>query len=265
MTSADSAWLAAIKHVCAFGCKITSREKLTLETLSHTEAVDMSQPVVTVKGRNLNYSFMARECHWILSGDDTLEGLGKHASKWEPYSDDGVKLFGAYGPRLMEQKLSAINALVLDPNTRQSVITFWRTRPPTTKNVPCTTSLQFLIRGMKIHCIATMRSSDLWMGWPYDVFTFSMITAMVGLELRERAPDAYQSLDLGHLYITAGSQHIYEEHIDKSMQSLDNPEFREFRDISLTDLDNPGHLMYIIWMCAQMPRGQVISIVPEVK
>ena len=52
-----------------------------------------------------------------------------------------------------------------------------------------------------------MRSSDAWMGWPYDIYNFSCITAFIALHL---------NVDIGRLYLTAGSQHLYDEHIDKA-------------------------------------------------
>jgi thymidylate synthase len=55
-----------------------------------------------------------------------------------------------------------------------------------------------------------MRSSDAWLGWPYDIFSFSMISAFLALRLRMRG----LKVDLGNVYLTAGSQHLYEKNYE---------------------------------------------------
>ena len=78
--------------------------------------------------------------------------------------------------------------------------------------LPCTISVQFVIRDGKLHCFDTMRSSDAWLGWPFDVFNFSMLAWMVLTLLRCRCnSDNHVSvgLELGSLHLTAGSQHLY--------------------------------------------------------
>jgi thymidylate synthase len=123
------------------------------------------------------------------------------------FSDDGRVLYGAYGPRIHEQLGYVLRVLANDPTSRQAVMTIWRNNPPASKDIPCTLSVQFLIRNNKLYCFDTMRSSDLWLGWPYDVFSFSMLSLYIVLLLREGRG---MKLKLGELWITAGSQHIYD-------------------------------------------------------
>ncbi len=67
-------------------------------------------------------------------------------------------------------------------------------------------SFKFLIRQDKLHIIANMRSNDLWLGWPYDNFNFSMLGAYVALLLY----DIYKiEVGLGITTINAGSRHLY--------------------------------------------------------
>ena len=102
------------------------------------------------------------------------------------------------------------------------MINIWRERPEDTKDVPCTVSLQFMIRNNRLHCFDTMRSSDIWLGSPYDVFNMSSRYILLYLKsIDEVAID--HDIELGNLYLTAGSLHLYEENVKKSFQIITEP------------------------------------------
>jgi thymidylate synthase len=63
----------------------------------------------------------------------------------------------------------------------------------------------FKIRDDKLHLSVFMRSSDVWLGLPYDIFAFSMVAYLMVVELRS----AYPKLAPGCLWITAASSHLY--------------------------------------------------------
>ena len=215
MLSADSAtsvWRTALRNVLGNGSNVSPRKKKTVELLQHTTIVDMTEPVVASPHRKLSYVYLAAEALWVLSGDDKVSAIAPYNARIAEFSDDGVRFFGAYGPRIVEQLPYVINKLDEDPHTRQAVLTTWRQNPPTTKDVPCTVALAFSLRHEKLNCHTFMRSSDLWLGWPYDVFTFSMVSAVVALRLNLlRRYRQLQPVGIGHLYLTAASSHLYEE------------------------------------------------------
>lgn len=216
--SATSTWLTLLSLLTKCGKTSSPRGMEVREVLALQTLVDMRYPVVRVPGRKLGWRFLAAEAWWILSGRDDVESIAPYSKGISDFSDDGVRFFGAYGPKVAGQIDGVVDKLLQDPDSRQAVISIWRENPPATRDVPCTLSLQFLIRDRKLHCVATMRSSDAWLGWVYDVFNFTMISAMVLLKLRARCFDlgtaelAYSTLaeDLGNLYLTMGSSHLYE-------------------------------------------------------
>jgi len=217
--TASSVWLSTLDRLDQNGKSFPPRNMLTIEELDVTTRVSMRYPVVGVYERKLSYRFMCAEALWMLEGSCLLEPLLPHAPSMAKYSDDGRTLQGAYGPKIVQQMQYCVDALVVDPNTRQAVIGIWRENPRISRDIPCTLSLQFLIRDNQIHCMASMRSSDIWLGWPYDVFSFSMVTTYLALMYRERTA---ASIDLGMLSIRAGSQHIYVEQSDKAMAIIKN-------------------------------------------
>lgn len=190
----------------------------SLELLAHRTVWPMERPVIISQGRGLGYAFMAAEAAWILSGDNRLSTILPYAAAMARFSDDGRTLTGAYGPPFVDQVPYVVDALASDRGSRQAFISIWRPRPFRSSDTPCTCSLQWLIRGDLLHCVATMRSSDAWTGVPYDVFNFSAMSAFVAIallgKLRHEASKAERRggiplLRLGNLYLTAGSQHLY--------------------------------------------------------
>jgi thymidylate synthase len=168
----------------------------TMEILSHQTEVDMSYPIVTLKARKLGYKFMCAEAWWILTGQNTVETIKPYSKEIERFSDDGVYYNGAYGPRIVDQLTYAVDCLAKDPSSRQAIIEIWRPNPRDSKDVPCTIAVQFLIRDNHLYCIDTMRSSDLWLGWPYDIFNFTMLSARI-LELLAKRSVEFKKTRLG--------------------------------------------------------------------
>lgn len=213
-------WLDALRSAIEHGRPVRPRGQPTLELPQHTTAVNMRFPVLTVAARKLSYKFMAAEAYWILTGDNRVSSIAPYNKHIADFSDDGIRFFGAYGPRIIDQLPYVTAKLVEDPSTREAGLTIWRPSPPPTKDVPCTVAIFFELRqsdpgsvgnaGTSLNCHVFMRSSDLWLGWPYDVFNFSMLSNLVCCELRGRLPfDAWP----GTLYLTAASMHLYERNM----------------------------------------------------
>lgn len=134
------------------------------------------------------------------------------------FSDDGVRFDGAYGPKVVDQLRYVIDSFRKDIYTRQAIIDIWRPNPRDSSDIPCTLSLQFLIRDGHLNTIATMRSSDIWLGWPYDVFNFTMITSYIALELMKDLG----IVPLGYLYVRPGSLHLYESNWEEVQEILND-------------------------------------------
>lgn len=214
---ASAAWLNTLAKIVAEGRDAAPRGKLTRELPHHTVEVYMADPLVLCPERNLSVRFACAEALWILAGDTRVEPLAAYAPRMREFSDDGVTLAGAYGPGVVAQLGYVVSKLLEDRDTRQAVLTLWKPNPPPSKDIPCTLALTFAIRAGRLHCHAFMRSSDAWLGLPYDVFSFSMVAAHVACEFNARVepgprsvPDLDPRVELGRLYLTAASSHLYE-------------------------------------------------------
>lgn len=237
--TANLAWLKNLVTVRDEGEESSPRGKDIIELIGYSSRFSMRFPLTTIVNRKLSLQFAAAEALWILSGSDYLQPLLKHAPSMAKYSDDGIKLFGAYGPKVFGQMPHVISALASDHDSRQAVINIWRENPPPSKDIPCTCSVQWLIRDDTIHCVDNMRSSDLWLGWSYDVFTFTMVTAYIALLLRDRHG---LELNLGCFTLNAGSQHIYKTNLEKVNACIADPTSVDYAPFNLSEFVCPDHL-----------------------
>lgn len=209
--SATATWRGIIAALLTRGREVTQegrahepRSRTTREIVGHQSRWDMTRAVVACPLRRVGYRFLAAEPAWIISGGNELALIEPFARHMRNFSDDGERLSGAYGPKFADQVSHVVGALRADARSRQAVASLWRERPGPSRDVPCTLSLQWLLRDGVLDCVATMRSSDAWLGVVYDVHAFSMMSAVVALGLR-----GHHEAHLGELVLTCGSQHIY--------------------------------------------------------
>ena len=136
----------------------------------------------------------------------------EYYSKMYPnFSDDKVTVNGAYGDRIFGGKFSqweqVKNILSTDPDSRQAVISIYQPRDLfiSSSDIPCTCVLQYFIRNGKLNAITYMRSNDIYLGLPYDIFSFTMLQEMLAVEL---------NVELGTYTHMVGSLHIYEKNFN---------------------------------------------------
>ncbi len=215
MQSMDEAWIESVEETLHTGRDVEVRGMMTKETLHRTLVIDTKRPVLTVPKRRLAYKFMAAEAYWILTGDDRVSTITPYNKNIAQFSDDGERFFGACGPDVVKKLPYVVGSLNADMYSRQSGLTIWRQNPPKTKDYPCTIAIWFNIRHGHLNCHVFMRSSDLWLGLPYDVFNFSMLTYLVCTRL-------VHDVTPGNLYLTAMSSHLYEPQYGKASDCIFN-------------------------------------------
>ena len=212
MTNATTAWKLAMANVYNnYKYQSAPRGMGIREILNFKYEVDMHEPIVLLGARKLNYGFMFAEAAWIVSGSNRLEDITPYMKSYANYSDDGFTLHGAYGPKFIDQISYVAKAIAKDLDTRQAVMNIWREKPGESKDIPCTTNIQWLVRDKKLHCVVTMRSQDIILGTPYDIFTFTCMTKYLQLLLWEHYSTA---VELGSLSVNVGSAHIYDKHLE---------------------------------------------------
>ena len=225
-------------------------------------------------------AFAVAEAIWILSGSDD-PWIYEYNKKLLLYADDGV-LRGAYGPRLrrwggeLDQLATIVETLRMDPDSRRAVIQLYDPARDGSgnKDVPCTLGFRFHLRGGRLNMSTTMRSQDVWLGLPYDVFTFTVIQELVA---------GWLGAELGDYHHHVDSLHLYESDIEKAVQVTrgESTEPADFPALTLAwdDLDRTlaavrdgettGHSgwdamsralsAYLLWRSGQPDEGRAVA------
>lgn len=177
-------------------------------------SIDLNNSVLPIPGNRRYYPRVAAaEVAWQFLGTKNPEFIMKYAPKmWSKFIEDD-ELKAAYGYRWRshfgrDQLASAINALRKDSTNRQVFISAW---DPATDglgskgpmNIPCPVGFTLNVVDSKLHCSVFIRSSDVFVGLPYD---------MMGYALTVDAIAASLELQPGTLNITLAHAHIYEPH-----------------------------------------------------
>jgi len=164
------------------------------------------------------------EMLWYFTKSNDLGFIEYYLPKYRNESDDGKTVYGGYGPRLfkMHSKIdqigNVVNLLKARPTSRRAVVQLFdsndinghvSTHP---KDIPCTCTIQFLIRDNRLLAHSSMRSNDAYFGLPHDVFSFTMIQEMIASELK---------IEVGDYTHTVGSLHLYEDKKEKVLEFLD--------------------------------------------
>lgn len=247
----SNVWLDALRTTLISGMDASPRGMRTKELLHFTHTIDMRRPVLYVPSRKFSYKFMSAEAYWILSGDNTVKGIEQFNKNIAAFSDDGETFFGAYGPKIKGQLGYVVKTLIKDPDTRQAGLTIWRESPPQTKDVPCTVSIFFSRRNDKLNAHVFMRSSDVWLGLPYDAFNFSMLAHLVCAHINSRTWDSvrhgsYTRVTPGDLYLTAASSHLYEKNWKEAEACAELNDWQVQHHTPGVLYEDPGSLM--LWL-----------------
>lgn len=163
--------------------------------------------ILTNKVRKVSKAFSSAEFLWLMSGRNDVEMLRLYNKNIINFSDNGLIYEGAYGPRIRQQLEYILSTLTNDPQSRQAIITIWERNPMPSRDIPCTISMQFLVVDERLNMLVNMRSNDVWLGFPYDVFNFTMIQNYVACKL---------GLEIGTYTHFAGSLHLYNKDIEKA-------------------------------------------------
>jgi len=158
---------------------------------------------------------------WYMSASNELSHIQYYLPLYNKFSDDGMILQGGYGPRLFaqlknnqEQLHNIIKLLTNKPSSRQAVIQLFDKEDLSSesKDIPCTCTLQFLIRHERLHMLTSMRSNDAFIGLPHDIFAFTMLQEVVARSLGK---------ELGTYKHVIGSLHLYSKDRKKAQMFLD--------------------------------------------
>jgi thymidylate synthase len=208
--SLDAAVIALCARVLESGEATSPRGRLTYEVRG--VAFELSSPrrrYVSVPERRWSLPVAIGEFCWHAHGSDSVDFISWYIPRWRKLVPHDAKIRGScYGHKIFanapsDQWSGVMKLLREDPASRRAVlllsesVTAFNLSAP---DMPCATSLQFLIRKNKLHGIGVMRSNDLVLGLPYDVFLLTMLQEIAAAQLQ---------LELGSYTHFVSSLHAY--------------------------------------------------------
>ena len=220
--SVNEAIIGLTKLVLSEGAETAPRGKPTLELEGvHLVLDNPIDRITTLPERKFSLPLAIGELCWHFRGDDDVDALSYYARAWRSFTDDGSTISGScYGRKLMgiggdgpSPWARLVSLLKSDPSTRRATFSFITNDEDIekSKDVSCVSSIQFLIRNGRLNMFTFMRSNDLFLGLPYDIFLFSTIMELMALDV---------GVDLGDYHHFATSLHLYETNFAASQRLL---------------------------------------------
>jgi len=233
-------YLDLLKYVLEHGEQRNDRTGVgTISVFGTQIRIDISKyfPLLTTK--KVHFKSIAYELLWFLRGDTNIKYLQDHNVKiWNEWADEKGDLGPVYGAqwrhwkcadgRIIDQIKNVIQGLQQDPFGRRHIVSAWNVGEINQMALPpCHSFFQFYVSNQgTLSCQLYQRSGDLFLGVPFNIASYSLLTYMVAQVCH---------LKPGVFVHTLGDAHIYKNHLDQVNTQLS----REPRQLPLLKL-TPG-------------------------
>jgi thymidylate synthase len=210
-------------------------------------------PLLTTK--KLHIKSIIYELLWFLRGDTNVRYLNEHGvTIWDEWADENGELGRVYGAQWRDwrgadgARVDQIDNLIAqiksNPQSRRLIVSAWNPAEIGKMALPpCHVLFQFYVQDGELSCQLYQRSCDLFLGVPFNIASYSLLTMMVA-----------QAVDLGpgDFVHTFGDLHLYKNHLDQAREQLSrecrplpqmklNPEVRNIYDFKFEDFELAGY------------------------
>ena len=241
-----------MRHVLKNGTEKSDRTGTgTRSTFGYQMRFDLSEgfPVVTTK--KLHLRSIIHELLWFLKGDSNIRYLKKNGvSIWDEWADEDGELGPVYGVqwrswptadgRHIDQIQKLIDGIRDNPDSRRHIVNAWNVAEVQNMALPpCHTMFQFYVADGKLSCQLYQRSADIFLGVPFNIASYALLTMMVAQVC---------DLDAGDFVHTLGDAHLYSNHLEQTELQLSrelrrlpqmriNPEVKDIFEFRYEDFE----------------------------
>jgi len=191
----------------------------TQSVFGHQMRFDLGEgfPVLTTK--KLHLKSIIHELLWFLAGDTNIKYLNDHGvSIWDEWADENGDLGPVYGhqwrswPRpdggTIDQIAKVVKDIKTNPNSRRHIVSAWNVAEVNEMALPpCHCLFQFYVADGKLSCQLYQRSCDIFLGVPFNIASYALLTMMMAQVC---------DLEAGDFVHTLGDAHLYANHLDQA-------------------------------------------------
>ena len=217
-------YLELMRHVAERGHRKDDRTGTgTLSVFGWQMRFDLAEGFPLLTTKKLHTRSIIHELLWFLRGDTNIKYLKDNkVSIWDEWADENGDLGPVYGKqwrrwetpdgRSIDQIAQLIDALKKNPDSRRHIVSAWN--PGEIEGMalpPCHALFQFYVAGGKLSCQLYQRSADIFLGVPFNIASYALLTMMVAQVC---------GYELGDFVWTGGDCHLYVNHLEQTQLQL---------------------------------------------
>tara|TARA_B100001142_G_C14251715_1_gene623464 strand:- start:170 stop:964 length:795 start_codon:yes stop_codon:yes gene_type:complete len=223
----------------------------TKSVFGHQMRFDLSKGFPCVTTKKLHLKSIIHELLWFLKGDTNIKYLRENGVRiWDEWADKNGDLGHVYGyqwrswpapdGKHVDQISEVVDTLKENPDSRRIIVSAWNVGEIKQMALPpCHAFFQFYVADGKLSCQLYQRSADIFLGVPFNIASYSLLTIMMAQVC---------NLQVGDFIHTLGDAHIYTNHFEQTNLQLSrdcrklptmkiNPDVRNIFDFSIEDFE----------------------------
>ena len=250
------AYLDLMRHILEHGAEKGDRTGTgTKSVFGYQMRFDLGKGFPMVTTKKLHLPSIVHELLWFLKGDTNVKYLQDNGVRiWNEWADENGDLGPVYGKqwrkwetkdgRIIDQVKQAIETIKTNPNSRRIIVSAWNVGElEDMALMPCHAFFQFHVADGKLNCQLYQRSADVFLGVPFNIASYALLTHMMAQVC---------GLEAGDFVHTLGDAHLYNNHLDQARLQVSrdplplptlklNPEIEDIDDFTYADVEVVGY------------------------
>src|SRR3954454_13676547 len=217
-------YLELMEHVLADGVEKRDRTGTgTMSVFGHQMRFDLAAGFPLTTTKKLHVKSIVHELLWFLAGDTNIKYLKDNGVRiWDEWADEHGDLGPVYGRqwrswpaqdgRTIDQIANVVDMIRRNPDSRRIIVTAWNPADVDKMALPpCHCLFQFYVAGGRLSCQLYQRSADIFLGVPFNIASYALLTRMVADQV---------GLVPGDFIWVGGDCHVYSNHVAQVTEQL---------------------------------------------
>jgi thymidylate synthase len=249
-------YLNLMQHVLDHGTKKSDRTGTgTVSVFGYQMRFNLAEGFPLVTTKKCHMKSIVHELLWFLQGDTNIKYLKENGvSIWNEWADENGNLGPVYGKqwrswtapdgRVIDQISEVVAQIKSNPDSRRLIVSAWNVGELDKMALaPCHAFFQFYVADGKLSCQLYQRSADIFLGVPFNIASYALLTLMIAQVCGLKAGDFVHTL---------GDAHLYSNHMEQTREQLSreprplpsmhiNPEVRDIFSFKFEDFTLEGY------------------------